>query len=78
VQGDCGTTMGIDYLKDNRTSTRVSYGLIVDDNRITIKANIEGEYKPGSVSQDMTLTCISRGLLERDLLEKIKEASARP
>lgn len=72
---DCGTTMGIDYLKDNRTSTRVSYGLIIDDGKLTVKANVEGEYKPGAVTQDMTLTCISRGLLEKNLFEKIRVAA---
>jgi len=71
AQADCGTTMGIDYLKDNRTSTRVAYGVIVDGNNLIIKTTITGEYKPGTVSQDITLTCISRGQLGRELLNKI-------
>lgn len=70
-QADCGTTMGIDYLKDKRTSTRVGYGVIADNGKITVKATIEGEYKPGAADQDITLTCVSRGQLENDMLEKI-------
>ncbi len=69
---DCGTTMGIDYLLDNRTSTRVSYGIIVHDGRIEIKSIVQGEYRPGEVSQDMTLTCVSRGRLESEMLQKVK------
>lgn len=76
-QADCGTTMGIDYLKDKRTSTRVAFGIIADDSKLIVKANIEGEYKPGAVDQDITLTCVSRGQLERDMLAKITAASYR-
>lgn len=71
AQANCGTTMGLDYLKDNRTSTSVAFGIIAEDGKVTVKANIEGEYKPGAVDQDITLTCVSRGVLERDLLAKI-------
>lgn len=70
-QADCGTTLGIDYLLDNRTTTRLSYGLIVDDNKLTVRANIEGEYRPGAVDQNITLTCYSRGLIESNLLDQI-------
>ena len=77
VQANCGTTMGLDYLKDNRTSTRVAFGIIAEDGKVTVKANIEGEYKPGAVDQDITLTCVSRGVLERDLLTKITGSISR-
>ena len=70
-QADCGTTMGIDYLKDNRTTTRVSYGILAQDNKLTLRSNIEGEYKPGDVTQNITLTCVSRGLLENEMVAKI-------
>lgn len=71
-QADCGKTMGIDYLKDKRTTTRVAFGVIVDNGKLIVRANIEGEYKPGAVEQNITLTCVSRGILERDMLSKIK------
>jgi hypothetical protein len=76
-QADCGTTMGIDYLKDNRTTTRVAFGIIAEDAQVNVKANIEGEYKPGAVDQNITLTCVSRGVLERDILTKILAAAPK-
>jgi hypothetical protein len=69
---DCGTTMGLDYLLDNRTSTRVAYSIIIHDGRIEIKSNVQGDYRPGAVDQDMTLTCVSRGQLESEMLQKVK------
>ena len=41
---DCGTTMGIPYIKDKRTIKNVSIGIVMSENRITIKPTIEGEY----------------------------------
>ena len=35
---DCGTTMGIDYLKDNRTSSKLAYGVVVDDGTVIVRA----------------------------------------
>ena len=63
--------MGIDYLKDNRTKTEVAINIIVTDKEITVKSNIHGEYKPGRVDQDMTLTCVSRGVVENKLLKQL-------
>ncbi|MEO5350220.1 MAG: hypothetical protein H7836_11305 [Magnetococcus sp. YQC-3] len=68
---DCGTTMGIDYLKDNRTSTRIAMGVIVYANTVEVKATIQGEYKPGSNTQDITLSCVSKGILEQEMMRKI-------
>ncbi len=70
---DCGTTMGLDYLKDNRTSSKIGYGVLVSDNQITIKANMSATYLPGNDTQSITLTCISRGILESELLAKISK-----
>ncbi|MDP2681977.1 MAG: hypothetical protein Q8P28_04100 [Deltaproteobacteria bacterium] len=75
AQADCGTTMGIDYLKDNRTTTRVALGLVISENGVTVKANIEGEYKPGAVDQDITLTCVSRSAVEQAFLQKLSAAA---
>ena len=73
AQANCGTTMGIDYLKDNRTDTRVAVNVLVEAESFNVKYLIEGEYKPGSVTQDITLSCVSRGVLEDALARKIKE-----
>ena len=74
-QADCGTTVSLDYLKDNRTDTKVGYGVLVGDGSITIRTTIEGQYKPGAVDQNITLSCVSRGGLEQTLLTKIRAAS---
>ena len=73
TQADCGETLGLDYLKDKRTKTEVSFNIIIDKKQIEVKSSIKGEYKPNSVAgvQNITLTCISKGVLERDLLNKI-------
>lgn len=68
---DCGKTMGIDYLKDNRTNTKVSYHIIVSDNSLKIKASPSAEYRVGAADQDMNLTCVSKGVLEQRLYESI-------
>lgn len=70
-EASCGTTMGIDYLKDNRTKTEIAINVIVDNKSLTIRSSIQGEYKPGAVDQDITLTCISKGIIEKDLGNKI-------
>ncbi|TQF67684.1 hypothetical protein [Pseudoalteromonas luteoviolacea] len=70
-QADCGTTMGIDYLKDKRTKTEVALSIIVNNDSIIVKSNIHGEYKPGSVANDITLTCISKGDIESKILDKV-------
>jgi len=76
-QADCGTTMGIDYLKDNRTATRVGFGVIAEEGKLLVRTMIEGDYKPGAVDQNITLTCVSRGSLERDMLAKITAGVSR-
>jgi hypothetical protein len=74
---DCGTTMGLDYLKDNRTSSKVGYGVVASNNRISLKANLSANYLPGNDTQSITLSCISRGILENDLLVKITSVVAK-
>ncbi len=64
--------MGIDYLKDNRTSSKVSYGLVFADGTIAVRAILQSEYKPGDVAQNITLTCVSRGILEQRLLSRLR------
>lgn len=68
---DCGKTAGLDYLQDPRTATRVSYGVIATRSAVKVVATIEAQYRPGSQVQDITLTCVSTGRLERELLARI-------
>lgn len=77
-EADCGTTLGLNYLKDNRTSTRVSMGVIIEKGKTTVQSNIQGEYRPGDVTQNITLTCVSKGLLETDMMDRIKAELGRP
>ena len=77
AQADCGTTMGLDYLKDNRTSTRVGFGVVAEDGKLMVRSTIEGEYKPGAIEQNITLTCVTKGLLEREMLAKITAGLSR-
>ena len=69
---DCGTTMGIDYLKDNRTSTKVAYNILIDNGSLDVRTTLQGDYKVGDVTQNITLTCVSRGVLEQQMIQKIK------
>ncbi|EJB8489941.1 hypothetical protein ACT4U9_09255 [Acinetobacter baumannii] len=69
---DCGTTMGIDYLKDNRTSTKVAYNILIADNSLDVRTTLQGDYKVGDVTQNITLTCVSRGVLEQQMIQNIK------
>lgn len=73
LQANCGKTMGLNYLKDKRTKTEISFNIIVDKKNIIIKSNIKAEYKPGNYAgdQNITLTCISKGVLEKELLKEI-------
>lgn len=73
-RADCGTTMGLDYLKDNRTRTRVAYGITVGGGQLTVRAIVQGEYKIGRFDQDITLSCLSRGALEEEMAAKILAA----
>ena len=74
---DCGTTLGLDYLKDPRTSSKVGYGVLISENKVTVRASMSATYLPGNDSQSITLTCISRGVLERTILEKVSATVAQ-
>lgn len=68
---DCGTTAGIPYIKDKRTITRVTVGIVVSDNKINISTGIEGEYLKGNVTAGIDFQCVSTGRLERGILSRI-------
>lgn len=74
TEADCGQTMGLDYLKDKRTKTDIAINIIISKSEIIIKSNIQGEYKPGAVEQNITLSCVSKGKVENDLLNKLLKA----
>ena len=73
VDVSCGTTMGLDYLKDNRASTIMGYGIIVEPNNVCIVATMSGTYLPGNDVQSIPRTGVSRGVLEHKLLDQIAQ-----
>jgi len=72
-QADCGKTQGIDYLTDNRTTTRVGFNVVAGDSTLAVRAVIEGEFKPKDREEfyNISLTCVSRGVLEKDVTSRI-------
>lgn len=72
---DCGTTAGLDYLKDHRTVLKVAMAVVISFDKVTLKANFQADYRPGSQVQNMTLICVSRGKLEKELLKKMALAN---
>jgi len=78
LEADCGTTMGIDYLKDKRTMTTAAFGLVIDESAISIRAEIAGQYLTGNVYQGVNMLCVSKGKLEAVLLENIGRALGLP
>lgn len=71
---DCGTTMGLPYIRDKRTITTVAMGVVVGDRILAIRADIQGEYlRNVSVKQSIAFNCVSTGVLERELFDRIVE-----
>lgn len=72
-QADCGTNIGVEnaYLRDGRAQTSLAVNVIAADRRVTVRAAVDASYAPGGTMQDITLTCVSKGALERVLAQKI-------
>ena len=64
-----------DMLRDNRSKAEYLYTVINKPGYIKIIAGIRAEYKVGSVTWDMTLTCISTGVLEQRMADYIFKES---
>lgn len=72
----CGSNAGVDnaYLRDTRTQSRLAVNVLARDRSLTVRATVDADYRPGSSMQDMTLTCVSKGVLERAIAAKILAA----
>jgi len=68
---DCGSTMGLPYIKDNRTTTNLSINITVTNNSFLVKSNIEGEYLPNDPVYGKKFTCISTGTIEDNIISLI-------
>lgn len=69
---DCGTTLGLPYIKDKRTSTTVALGVIVRDGELTIVPSIHGTYLPSDVNQSISFDCVSKGTIERAFADTVR------
>lgn len=70
-QASCGANKGMDFLEDNHTKTEVAFNVVVDDKAVIVRSNIQGEYLPEEPAQDLTLNCVSRGVIEVEMVKKI-------
>ncbi|BBM00415.1 hypothetical protein [Microbulbifer sp. GL-2] len=70
-QANCGANKGIDFLEDNYTKIEVAFNVVVDDKAVIVRSNIQGEYLPEEPAQDLTLNCVSRGVIEVEMVKKI-------
>lgn len=69
AQADCGSIMGIGFIRDKRAETTVLLVATVDESRICVRLAIDG------VVHDNILTCSSMGTLEKSLAAEIVAAS---
>jgi|GEM_PF-3208234 len=75
-QCDCGMGRGRSFASDERTTTDVSFFVIAREGNVSIRSVIEGQYVAADTSMVKRFHCVSRGLLEKDMLEKIKAGVA--
>jgi hypothetical protein len=70
-QADCGTTMGINYLWDDRTTSAISIGIFTEDNKVAVKVKMTATYMPDYNPQSIAMMCVSTGSIEKRLMGKI-------
>ena len=68
---DCGMALGTGFASDPRTTTDVSYFVIVRDNEFSVRSIIDGQYVASDTSTVRRFQCVSRGGLEKDVAGKI-------
>ncbi|WEJ62180.1 hypothetical protein [Thiomicrorhabdus lithotrophica] len=71
-QADCGTTMGIDYLKDSRTEEYVSINVMAESGKIKVVTDIYAKYLVGDGLHGKRMKCVSKGLIEREVLSWVE------
>lgn len=73
AQADCGRVKGLiasgDPLTYPQPRTRVAFDIIARDDQIVVRSRIDDHLDSETLPTD--LTCVSRGVLERDMLEQI-------
>ena len=66
---DCGRSFGIPYLMDKRAATDLSITVSVSPGKLELGSIVAGIYR---VDPPEALKCVSKGVLENDLLQQIK------
>ena len=69
---DVGSTMGIDYMKDKRTTTYVTLTIQVSDGRAVIRSDIDAEYLPNNPTYGKRMKGVSRGTLEQRIAARLQ------
>jgi len=69
-QADCGSLSGKTLLLDNKTATKLAMNVTIGFHKLEVKSTIEGVYKPAN--EAVTLSCMSKGVLEQEMVQKIK------
>lgn len=74
TQADCGRVKGLlasgNPLTYPHPKTRVAFNILAQDNHIEVRSMIDDRLDPGSVQTN--LTCVSLGVLDREMLDEIK------
>lgn len=73
-EADCGRVKGLaasgDPLTYPQPKTRVAFDILAADGHIEVRSRIDDRLDEGSVQTN--LTCVSRGVLDREMLSEIE------
>lgn len=75
AEADCGSMLGIPYLKDSRAYTNVDVTVTAIDDAMTLDVRIYGALRLGLGLEDKELHCTSTGLIEEKLSGLIRTAA---
>lgn len=70
---DCGTTMGLPYVKDGRTDTWYNVRTQFNKEEVFVITEVNGEYLKGDPMNGKVLTCVSTGAIEKRISAKLTE-----
>lgn len=70
---DVGSTRGISYVKDERTTVYVTMLIQVNHNRAVIRSNIEAEYRLDDPTKGQLLKGVSKGTVEQRIAVRMRD-----
>ncbi len=79
-EADCGTGLGIPFLWDSRTKTRVSITVSVASGRLTVRSGMDGilEVRGFGAHEDKPLSCTTKDAFAGEVLQQIQAALPQP